>query len=555
MSEPHPFTAEDHRQMERLGVAPDQARRHLELLRNPPPFTRVLRPCGAGDGILEVAPDQERALAARFDAAAGGGRIHKLVPASGAASRMFKPLQSYLDQLVRDGHAPGTPGASAGHRGGAAAPPPAAPSADARTFFGALPQMPFFAELARAAATLGIRLAPGRTSLADLSASEQVMVLSCLLAAPGPACPHGLGMSERPKGLIPFHRYREGERTPFEEHLVEAAETTRDSDGVCRVHLTVSHHHEAGFRAVLNGRGAALANRLRCSFQVELSHQSRSTDTLAVDPDHRPFRLADGSLLFRPGGHGALLDNLQRLAAAGAGIVLLKNIDNVVTDRGLPLVTRWKKLLGGLLLATEERVFALLSQLDGGTPDRQAIAAAAGFVQEDLSRPLPAAFAAASAGEQCRLLIQALDRPLRVAGVVRNSGEPGGGPFWVESAAGQVSLQIVEASQISPDPEQQAVLAASTHFNPVDIACAVHDRHGRAHDLDRFVDRDTVFISQRSHEGRPLKALEHPGLWNGAMAGWNTIFVEVPNATFAPVKTVLDLLRPEHQTEDMEAPL
>jgi Domain of unknown function (DUF4301) len=539
MSERRLFGDRDLQQMERLGLAPEEALRHVELFRNPPPYTRVLRPCTLGDGIRAIAAEDEPELTARFEEAAAAGRIHKFVPASGAASRMFQPLLEHLEQLEP---AAGPAAGQRDSRGGDAPPPPG----EVRTFFDELRRFAFFEELAAATAARGVRLPPSAPASeagtgVDLPPADRRVVLACLLTA------EGLGYAERPKGLILFHRYAEGPRTPFEEHLVEAADYARGRDGVCRVHFTVSPRHQAGFRSLLAARRGTLERRLGCRFAVGFSHQRRSTHTLAVDPEHRPFRQADGSLLFRPGGHGALLDNLQQLADDGAGVVLLKNIDNVVPDRLKPGLTRWKKLLGGVLVAYRERASRLLEGLDAVLPDEELIDEAAGFVERELARRLPAAFAAASPAEQRRLLVAALDRPLRVAGVVRNTGEPGGGPFWVEGAGGEVSLQIVEKSQIGPEPDQQAALAASTHFNPVDMACALHDRAGRPYDLARYVDPATVFIAAKSHEGRPLKALERPGLWNGAMAGWNTVFVEVPNSTFAPVKTVLDLLRPEHQ--------
>jgi len=548
MTERRLWSDRDLRQMESLGIAPEEALRHVELFRNPLPYTRVLRPCTLGDGIRAIAAEDEPELAARFDEAAAAGRIHKLVPASGAASRMFQPLLEHLEQLERHERHERHERRERGERGerGASGTRPAAPppAAEVRTFFDELPRFAFFEELAAAAAARGVHLQlplPPENWSGDLPAADRRIVLACLLTAAG------LGYADLPKGLILFHRYPDGPRTPFEEHLVETADYARDRDGACRVHFTVSPRHEAGFRSLLAARGAALERRLGCRFEVGFSHQRRSTHTLAVDPEHRPFRLADGSLLFRPGGHGALLDNLQQLADGGAGVVLLKNIDNVVPDRLKPELTRWKKLLGGVLVAYRERAGRLLEGLDAALPDEELLDEAARFVERELARRLPEGFAAASPAEQRRLLVAALDRPLRVAGVVRNTGEPGGGPFWVQGAGGEVSLQIVETSQIGPEPDQQAALAASTHFNPVDIACALHDRAGRPYDLDRYVDPATVFIAAKAHEGRPLKALERPGLWNGAMAGWNTVFVEVPGSTFAPVKTVLDLLRPEHR--------
>jgi hypothetical protein len=533
MSEPDPFTEADRRQMERLGIAPEEALRQIELYRHPPPYTRVLRPASLGDGIRAILPDDEPRLVARHEQAARAGQVHKLVPASGAASRMFKALLSDLERLEL---AAATEAWAA--TGDAAA---AAADAEVGTFLTQLPRFAFFEELAAAAAARGLRLEPGGGGAPALAAAERRTLLTCLLTA------EGLGYAERPKGLILFHRYAEGPRTAFEEHLVEASAYARDAGGTCRLHFTVSPHHEKDFRERLARQGAALGRRLGCRFEVGFSHQRRATDTLAVDPELRPFRAAGGELLFRPGGHGALLANLQQLAGDGAGIVLLKNIDNVVPDRLKPEITRWKKLLGGALLALQDRAFELLSGLAAELPDPELIDEARRFAEHELSRPLPVRFEAASPAEQRRLLIEALDRPLRVAGMVRNTGEPGGGPFWVESADGEISLQVVETSQIGPEPDQRAALAAATHFNPADLACALHDRSGRPYDLARFVDPATVFIAARSHEGRPLLTLERPGLWNGAMAGWNTLFVEVPNHTFAPVKTVLDLLRPEHQ--------
>ncbi|HEX6865277.1 MAG TPA: DUF4301 family protein [Thermoanaerobaculia bacterium] len=481
------FTPADLSQMAELGIAPAEALRQIELFRNPPPFTRVLRACRVGDGIRKLSKASEPWLLARFEEAVRRGRIAKLVPASGAATRMFKELLADLND-------------------GAQGPPPP----EVRTFLDNLPRFAFYEDLG------DVRTADRRTILERLLTEK------------------GLNYAELPKGLLEFHRYPDGPRTPFEEHLVEAADVTRDADGVCRLHFTVSPQHRERFEALLEEVRARYEKKYNCRFEVSFSHQQRSTDTIAVDPENRPFRQDDGTLLFRPGGHGSLLDNLANL---GWDLVLLKNIDNVVPDSRKPVVNGWKKALSGYLLALQERVFRALERLEA---DPAALDEASKLVEEELSRPIPA-------GEDRRqFVIEALNRPLRVCGVVRNQGEPGGGPFWVEDERGQLSLQIVESSQIDPEVRQE-MLAGSTHFNPVDIVCALRDRHGAPYDLHRFVDPATVFISSKSHEGRPLKALERPGLWNGAMAGWNTVFVEVPDETFAPVKSVLDLLRPEHQ--------
>jgi Domain of unknown function (DUF4301) len=497
------FTAADRRQMAALGISVEEAERQIELFRNPPPFTHVLRPCSVGDGIRQLLPGEHAEPLAVFEREAAGGGLGKLVPASGAATRMFHPL---LASLQGDG-VEMTP--------------------EVRSFFANLPRFAFYHDLAAAVAGRGGKM------------SDHRAVLEALLFEPG------LGYAEQPKGLLKFHREGGEARTAFEEHLVEAAAVTRDAAGVCRLHVTVSLHHESGFAELLEEVRPRYEERLGCRFEVTFSHQARSTDTLAVDPGNRPFRQDDGTLLFRPGGHGALIANLQTLAGLGWDVALLKNIDNVVPDSRKAAGVLWKKLLTGVLLRLRERISGMLDRLEAGPASSELLEEAESFLAGEL---LVQARAGTGAEERRRALIDRLDRPLRVCGVVRNLGEPGGGPFWVEAPDGGVSLQIVETSQIHPEsPEQRAALAASSHFNPTDLACLLRDRRGRPYDLARFIDPSAVFISQKSHEGRPLKALERPGLWNGAMARWNTVFVEIPDETFAPVKTVLDLLRPEHQ--------
>lgn len=497
------FTAADLRQMADLGIDPEEALRQIELFRNPPPFARVLRPCTPGDGIRMIfESDHDRLLGYHAEAALEG-RIGKLVPASGAASRMFTALLEDLNSTSD------------------------APPAEVRTFFENLHRFAFAEDLA---------------TLTRGHEGDRRAVLAALLTG------QGLGYADLPKALLKFHRYPDGARTSFEEHLVEAADATRDAQSVCRLHFTVTPGHEPALRRLLESVRGRYEERLGVRFEVSFSYQERSTDTLAVDLDNRPFRQEDGTLLFRPGGHGALIQNLHALAAKGWDVVLLKNIDNVVPDDRKATGLLWKKLLAGALLALQKKIFGYLEQLeDGPSVTPELLEEVEKFMTDALVRPVPAEMSLRA--EELRLyLLRILDRPLRVCGVVRNQGEPGGGPFWVEAPGGEVSLQIVETSQIDPkDPDQQQILRASTHFNPVDLACALRDRHGRPYDLEKYIDPTTVFISRKSHEGRPLKALERPGLWNGAMAEWNTVFVEVPDATFAPVKTVLDLLRPEHQ--------
>jgi hypothetical protein len=501
------FQEADIRQMADLGIAPEEAARQIELFRNPPPYTRVLRPCTVGDGIRQLFPSDHAGLLVRFAQATGRGRFGKLVPASGAATRMFQALLTFLNDEAAETGGP-----------------------EVENFFANLPRFAFAGSLTTVLTTQGG------------SPNDRRAVLGALLLD------SGLGYAEKPKGLLEFHREAGEVRTAIEEHLVEAALTIRDDQGVCRIHLTVSPKHEAGFRKLLEEVRPRYEERFNCRFELTFSLQSTATHTLAVDPENRPFRQADGTLLFRPGGHGALISNLQDLANAGWDLVFLKNVDNVVPDSRKSTGLLWKRLLGGSLVVLQDRIFAYLDRLEKGPVSLELLDEVDKFLADDLLRPVPPSTALAGSEERRRTLIRLLDRPLRVCGVVRNQGEPGGGPFWVETPAGGNPLQIVEASQIDPEsPEQRAILRSSTHFNPVDLVCALRDRHGRPYDLAHVIDPATVFISSKSHEGRPLKALERPGLWNGAMAGWNTVFIETPAETFAPVKTVLDLLRPEHQ--------
>jgi len=354
-------------------------------------------------------------------------------------------------------------------------------------------------------------------------------------------------VSRLPKGLLAFHAYEDGPRTPLEEHLVEAAAINRDAQGVCRLHLTVSAEHLPRFREALERARHRYESSLRTRFDVVFSMQDPATDTLALGADGEPARGADGELVLRPAGHGALLSNL---ASMHADIALIKNIDNVQRDEGRGPTILWSRTLAGRLEELRVKASALRARLrdpsDAGA-SADAIAFASGVFHQ-----APRLGHAASGGGDPRALRQEamaiLDRPIRVCGVVPNSGEPGGGPFWVRDHEGAESLQIVEGAQVDPaSREQRALLASATHFNPVFMACELAAAEGGRHDLTRFVDPDAAIITRKAVAESELTVLERPGLWNGAMAGWHTLFVEVPPATFTPVKTLMDLLRPEHQ--------
>jgi hypothetical protein len=491
--------------------------RQLELYASPPPPTRLIRPCIAADGIRVIAPALATGMAKRYGDTLGDRVPVGFVPASGAASRMFKaPLATFhssepvtLADLER----------SAEH------------SSDARDVLDLLrraKEFGFYEALAARATTAGV-------ALHYTDKSVDVRPALGLLVGP-----QGLDYGNVPKGLLPFHRYDDGARTAFEEHLVEAAEYGRDAHGVCRLHFTVSAEHEDAFRKLFDRVAASYEKRFGVRYEVGFSTQHPSTDALAVEADNRPFTLADGSLLFRPGGHGSLIENLGGICGATAGdLIFVKNIDNVVPDHLKADTLFWKKVLGVLLLDVRAKIFASLAALDAA--EGGAIEQARALLRDELG------IALAEGSAEPDTLRDLLDRPLRVCGMVRNAGEPGGGPFWVP-LDGRATLQIVEASQVDTrDPEQRRILQSATHFNPVDLVCSIRNRTGKPYDLHRYIDEQAVFIVEKSKDGRPLKSLERPGLWNGAMARWNTIFVEVPAITFHPVKTVNALLTAAHQ--------
>jgi hypothetical protein len=450
------FTDQDLTQLRQRGIPPEEAETQMRLLRQAPRPVVLERPCTVGDGIVQLAASEQGDLLHAGRQAADAGRVQKFVPASGAATRMFKDLIGALASTQ---------------------PPSAVPAV--RTFFDRLDEFPFAEPLrhrAGGAAAVG-------------SEADERTILRTLLET--------MRYAELPKALIPFHR-RPALRTAFEEQLLDGLGYTRSREGVVRAHFTVAPEFRGDFERLLADVAprVAAATAAETRLTVDFSEQHPSTDTLAATLEGEPFRTADGTLLFRPAGHGALLKNLEAL---DGDVVVIKNIDNVLPFERSEEAVRWKLLLIGYLAGRH----AAMSD----------------------------------------------DRPLRVCGVVKNDGEPGGAPFWVVHEDGRRSLQIVEASQVDlNDPAQRRIFESATHFNPVDIVCALRSKDGRRFDLEAFVDSSAVFRSSKSYEGRDLLALERPGLWNGAMAWWNTIFVEVPAATFAPVKTVFDLLRPEHQS-------
>ena len=471
--------------MEEHGLTPAALETQLKNFREGFPFLPVTRAASCGDGIRVLDAAGIEQAAARYDRAKESLRVVKFVPASGAATRMFKDLFEF----VREGRRTAVVGELLANR---------------RRFA-------FWPEL--------------RTIIGD--DADELRTVENIVA-------EGLRYGETPKGLVSFHRYGDEVRKAVEEHLVEGAQYAA-AGGEVKIHFTVSPEHLTRFEALLAEKIPGYESRFGVKYRISFSVQDPSTDTLAVNPDCTPFRRADGRLLFRPAGHGALIGNLGKI---DADIVFVKNIDNVTTDARRSDTVLYKKALAGVLLALQERIFEYLMALEVPGAELEPIAA---FIENELCVKLPKDYGTA-------LLRQVLDRPIRVCGMVRNEGEPGGGPFWVAGADGLETLQIAESNQIAP--EKRELMRSATHFNPVALVCSFRTSNGGRFDLREFVDPATGFISRKSDGGRELLAQELPGLWNGAMARWNTVFVEVPITTFSPVKVVTDLLRPEHEGDE-----
>ncbi|MCH9649494.1 MAG: DUF4301 family protein [Deltaproteobacteria bacterium] len=518
---------DDKAQLRAAGISHQEAQRQLRLLSSPPSPARLLRPCTAGDGILTLSPDLQAESLETFTVAQKKGRVTKFVPASGAASRMFGALLPYLESSESPRLEDSTLETLSAS--------PEAISGDSEPllqFFRELPRFAFFRPLRTALEERGIH--PSVPS----SAWPLLETLRTLFL------PEGLGYAQLPKGLIPFHDYPEDPRTAFEEHLQEGAAYARDESGRCRLHFTVGATATSRFKDLEERVRKTLADThlpqgSSPEFEIEYSIQSRATDTLALDGQGRPFRLPNGELLLRPGGHGSLLRNLQGI---GGDLVFIKNIDNVAPDSARAATVRWKQILGGYLVSLQRKIFDCLERWET-TPS--AMEEGLELLVSHLGLNPKEIPVKEHRDRFCRSL---LDRPLRVCGVVVNAGEPGGGPFWVSNGDGSSSKQIIEMAQVDTDADdQRKIVDAATHFNPVDLVCGLRNWRGEPFSLTEFSDPNTAFVAAKNHQGQPLTALEHPGLWNGAMAHWNTVFIEVPASTFTPVKTVFDLLRQEHQ--------
>ena len=507
------FSTKDKKQIERRGSELHKVLSQIENFITGFPYLQIIDAATVGNGIIRLnKTDLEKAVGLYEEKVAHGIRPLKFIPASGAASRMFKDLYEALESFVN-----GTPANEILNK-----------NKGAKQYIDGFDKFAFASEL---------KTVIGKNSV-ELNDKNKIDFL---------LSQKGLNYGSRPKGLLKFHKYENSERTPFEEHLVEGAAYAKDGQGKVRLHFTVSPEHQKGFEDLLKEIIANYEVGLGVTFDIAFSQQKPSTDTIAVDIRNEPFRENDESLLFRPAGHGALIENLNDI---NTDIVFIKNIDNVVPDRLKKPTIDYKKALAGVLLKTQEQLFFYQQQLNEKHPvalDSAFLASAAAFLENTLNTK-PESNQYYTEKEQLYYYLKdKYNRPLRVCGMVKNEGEPGGGPFWAKNNDGTVSLQVAEGSQIDPESVQQQTMAKhATHFNPVDLVCGVKNYKGEKFNLTEFTDPATGFISKKSKDGKELKAQELPGLWNGAMSNWNTLFVEVPIETFNPVKTVNDLLREQH---------
>ncbi|WP_340152518.1 DUF4301 family protein [uncultured Marivirga sp.] len=483
----------------------DLVEEQLNRFKNGFPYLPIDRPATIGDGLIQLSEKSIDEFISFYEKQSNDYNLIKFVPASGAASRMFKNLYAFLEEDE----------SKAEH------------DQFLKKFFDNIHNFAFSQALDKEMQENGSGIDQA------LKNGEYHKIVQTLLFE------DGLNYGNLPKGLLEFHDYKSGIKTPVAEHFTEGENYARGTEGKVRLHFTCSPEHQKLFEEH--------ADHIRkgfSEFDITFSQQKPETDTIAVNPDNTPFYNEDGSILFRPAGHGALIENLNDL---DSDIVFIKNIDNVVPDHLKLNTIHYKKALAGLLMSVQSRLFGYQNQLERNISELELLEIE-NFARKDLFLVFKDDYAQLDFSEKVGYLQYLLHRPIRVCGMVKNTGEPGGGPFWVKEEDGSLNLQIAETSQIDPDDKRaQEALQNSTHFNPVDLVCGIKDLHGRKFDLIKYRNPETGFITAKSKDGKELKALELPGLWNGAMSDWITLFVEVPLSTFNPVKTVNDLLREEHQ--------
>ena len=508
------FSETDIQQLMSKGISKEKVLGQIQTFEEGIPYINLEAPAVIGHGILKFTTSQERELVDYFKHNRNNYKLLKFVPASGAASRMFKTLFEFMEDYDHQEISVRSYAELASNTA-------------MEKFNKGLTDFPFY------------DIVVNRLQNADPESKVDLLsFVQEMLHA------EKLHYDFYPKGLLPFHKYGEEAVTAFEEHLKEGA-VYASSEKVARLHFTVSEQHEEMFLKEYDRIKKELSQKFGVDFIVNFSQQKASTDTVAVTPENELFRETNGSLLFRPGGHGALMENLND---QDADIIFIKNIDNVVVDSYADQIAFNKEVLAGLLIKLQQKAFDYAAQLDRNDIDGEQLTEIQEFLVTELNVRLGENYGTFSLAEQIEILRDKINRPIRICGMVKNEGEPGGGPFWVKDINGHISLQIVESAQVDKsDPGQKEIFDGSTHFNPVDIVCGIRNYKSEKYNLLNFVDVKQGFISEKTKDGKELKALELPGLWNGGMAYWNTVFVEVPLVTFNPVKTVNDLLKSQHQ--------
>jgi len=496
------FSKQDIEQMRELKIAPRLVRKQILLYKNKSKTLRLNRECKVGDGIYKITSSQNKKIIQYYEQSQKKNKIVKFVPASGAASRMF----SYWHNLAQQKE-PVT-------------------LYDKNVFFRDLKKMPFYPLIKNDERARQLIINNNIKELLSFMLSDE-----------------GLNLTDRPKALVLFHRYSDTDmRTPLEEHLYEAGKYCKN---ICSVHFTISLEHRKSINEIIMAVKKRYEKQHNVQYKIHLSYQSSATNIIAVDYDNKPLRDKDGKLIFRPGGHGALLENLNTLEA---DLIFIKNIDNVVPEILCDKIIPYKKILGGLALQTRDQIFDILRRIEEEKIDKEQIELITEYCKDKLNIVFPPEFYISKLQKRKRIIFSLLNRPLRVCAMVRNTGEPGGGPFWVAEKNKTQTLQIVESAHVDKkSASQMKIWSQALYFNPVDIACCTKNYQGKIFDLKKYVNKDTYLITSKTEKGRKIKVQELPGLWNGSMHSWNTIFVELPLITFNPVKTVYDLLRPQHQ--------
>ncbi len=511
------YTENDIKYFAQREISTEEIDRQLDFYKKGFPYLGIVRPATANDGIRCLTEEEMNKYAQKYAQEADKMSIVKFVPASGAASRMFKDLFVFVSEYD------GSPEQKQKFND---------TNNPARRFIDNIDRFAFYDNLQKI-----VYSKYGKSVKELLQDHKPKELVESVITK------DGLNYGNMPKGLIEFHRYKNTTRTPVEEHIAEGIQYAKSGKDV-KIHFTVSPEHLGFFTAFVDKARISFEEKSNCQLDINFSSQKPFTDTIAVDEDNEIFRNDDGSPLFRPAGHGSLIENLNDI---NARIIFIKTIDNVVPDSRKAATVKYKMALAGYLLKTKENIATYIKALETN-PTSQILDEVFVFITKKLCCEFDEKFINLPDSEKVKVMLAKLKRPLRICGMVKNEGEPGGGPFWAKNSDGTTSLQIVESSQIDKnDPKSQEIVAKATHFNPVDLVCDVTDCEGNKFDLRKFTDPMTGFISHKSKNGKTLKSIERPGLWNGAMSDWNTIFVEVPIETFSPVKTVLDLLREQHQ--------